>query len=75
MRIVAEAAEEDRRAGKKRITPYWRTIKDDGALMEKFPGGALGQAAKLRDEGFEVRRLKRGKSLVVTDFGSRCVRD
>ena len=26
VRMVVEAAEEDRRAGKKRITPYWRTI-------------------------------------------------
>ncbi len=31
LRIISEAAEEDRRTGKKRITPYWRVIKDDGS--------------------------------------------
>jgi hypothetical protein len=54
VRIAAEAAEEDRRAGKKRITPYWRTIKDDGKLNEKFPGGPQAQASKLRREGIAV---------------------
>ena len=53
--VVAEAAEEDRQAGKKRITPYWRTIKDDGKLNEKFPGGVRAQAAKLRQEGFTIQ--------------------
>ena len=55
IRMVAEAAEEDRRAGKTRITPYWRTIKDDGGLNEKFPGGVRAQAARLRKEGFTVQ--------------------
>ncbi len=54
IRIVAEAAEEDRRAGKKRITPYWRTIKDNGDLNDKLPGQAKAQAAKLRAEGFTI---------------------
>jgi len=55
LRIVAEAAEENRRAGKTRVTPYWRVIKDDGRLNDKFPGGAKAQAALLRSEGFTVR--------------------
>jgi hypothetical protein len=55
VRIVAEAAEEQRRAGAKRITPYWRTIRDDGRLNEKFPGGARAQAKRLREEGFRIR--------------------
>ncbi|MHC4698239.1 MAG: hypothetical protein ACYTFA_16020 [Planctomycetota bacterium] len=55
IRIVAEAAEEDRRAGKKRIAPYWRTIRDDGKLNEKFPGGVKAQAARLRQEGFTIQ--------------------
>jgi len=54
MRIVAEAAEEGRREGRKRITPYWRTIRDDGKLIEKFPGGAAAQAQLLRAEGFTI---------------------
>src|SRR5271169_1228459 len=30
LRIVAEAAEEDRLAGKTDITAYWRVVRDDG---------------------------------------------
>src|SRR5438105_1907129 len=37
--IAAHAAEEDVAAGKKRITPYWRTLKSDGELNPKYPGG------------------------------------
>ena len=48
VRIVAEAAEEARRAGKKRITPYWRVVRNDGGLNQKFPGGTTAQAKHLR---------------------------
>ena len=51
VRIAAEAAEEDAREGKKRITPYWRVIKDDGSMNPKFPGGVAAQSERLRDEG------------------------
>jgi hypothetical protein len=51
VRISAEAAAEEARAGKKRITPYWRVIKDDGSLNPKFPGGVEAQAERLRAEG------------------------
>ncbi len=34
--IASHAAEEDRKAGKKRITPYWRTIKSTGELNNKY---------------------------------------
>ena len=37
--IVANAAEEDLRQGKKQITPYWRVPRKDGSLNERFPGG------------------------------------
>ncbi len=56
--IVANAAEEDRAAGKKRITPYWRTIKNDGKLNDKYPGGVRAQAAHLREEGFTIQAGK-----------------
>ncbi len=56
--IAANAAEEDRAAGKKRITPYWRTIKNDGKLNDKYPGGVKAQAAKLREEGFTIQAGK-----------------
>jgi hypothetical protein len=67
VRIVAEVAEEDRRAGKKQVTPYWRVIRDDGSLNEKFPGGAKVQAARLRKEGYSIQ--SKGKKLIVKDFG------
>lgn len=54
VRIAAEAAEEEARAGKTRITPYWRVVKDDGSLNPKFPGGVVAQAERLRDEGVQV---------------------
>jgi hypothetical protein len=54
VRIVAEAAEEDRRAGRKTITPYWRTVKHDGSLNDRFPGGATAQGELLRQEGFTI---------------------
>ena len=37
---AANAAQESRSEGMKSITPYWRTLKMDGFLNEKFPGGA-----------------------------------
>ena len=66
--IAANAAEEDRAAGKKRITPYWRTIKDDGKLNDKYPGGVKAQAAKLREEGFTIQAGKGKQPPRVKDF-------
>ena len=54
VRIAAEAAEEDAQAGKTRITPYWRVVKDDGSLNPKFPGGVARQAERLRAEGHRI---------------------
>jgi hypothetical protein len=69
IRIVAEASEEDRANGRKRVAPYWRVIKDDGSLNPKFPGGEQLQARYLRHEGFSVTR--QGKRTVVKDFDNR----
>lgn len=66
--IAAEAAEEARREGKKRVTPYWRTINDDGKLNEKFPGGTRAQAAKLREEGFTILAGKGKQPPKVAEF-------
>jgi hypothetical protein len=69
LRIAAEAAEEDRANGKKRIAPYWRVIKDDGSMNPKFPGGAAQQTRYLRAEGFAV--ANKGKTPRVQDFDGR----
>ena len=50
VRIAAEAAEEDRMNGRKRITGYWRVVKEDGTLNPKFPGGVNQQSYYLRRE-------------------------
>jgi alkylated DNA nucleotide flippase Atl1 len=54
LRIVAEVAEEEAQAGKRVIAPYWRVLKSDGSLNEKFPGGAARQAGQLRAEGHKI---------------------
>ena len=58
LRIVAEAAEEDRVAGRPDITPYWRVVREDGRLNAKFPGGVEGQAERLREEGHTIEHGK-----------------
>jgi hypothetical protein len=68
VRIVAEAAEEDRRAGRKRITPYWRVVGDDGRLNEKFPGGVKAQAARLRAEGLAIHPAQGSRPPRVKDL-------
>lgn len=54
LRIVAEAAEEDRQAGRPDVTPFWRVVGDEGKLNPKFPGGVEAHAQRLRDEGHSV---------------------
>ena len=68
IRIAAEAAEEDLREGKKQITPYWRVIKADGSLNEKFPGGTKAQAARLKKEGHSIQPGEGKKPPKVKDL-------
>ena len=35
-------------------TPFWRTLKANGELNEKYPGGALAQKEKLEAEGHTI---------------------
>lgn len=35
-------------------TPYWRTLKSDGELNAKYPGGAKAQKEKLEAEGHTI---------------------
>jgi hypothetical protein len=64
--IAAHAAEETAAAGKRTVTPYWRTLKSGGELNEKYPGGIPGLKKRLESEGHRV--LKRGKRYFVVDF-------
>ncbi len=40
-------------------TPYWRTLKTDGELNAKYPGGVEAQKEKLRSEGHVI--IQKGK--------------
>ena len=64
--IAAHAAEEAAAAGKRTVTPYWRTLKSGGELNEKYPGGIPGLKKRLESEGHKV--FKRGKRYFVADF-------
>ena len=69
VRIAAEAAEEDRANGRRRIAPYWRVVKDDGSLNPKFPGGEKLQTRYLRDDGCSI--VQKGNHVAVRDFVQR----
>ena len=69
---AANAAEEVASQGKKINIPYWRTLKVDGLLNEKYPGGALAQKKLLEQEGFTI--LKKGKKYFVKDFDKYIVK-
>jgi hypothetical protein len=58
-RIAAGAAGEIEAEGGVRITPYWRTLKGNGELNPKYPGGIPGQRRRLEAEGHRV--LVRGE--------------
>ena len=64
--IAAHAAAEAEAAGKKRTTPYWRTLKSNGELNAKYPGGVESLQRKLKSEGHKVLRM--GKRFVVAEF-------
>jgi hypothetical protein len=64
--IAAHAAAEDEAAGKKRITPYWRTLKGAGEVNPKYPGGVEAVAKRLQAEGH--RFVRKGKRTLVADF-------
>lgn len=64
--ISAHAAAEAETAGKKRITPYWRTLKSTGELNPKYPGGIACLKRRLATEGHQI--IQKGKRFFVIDF-------
>jgi hypothetical protein len=69
--IAANAAEESAAEGKRRITPYWRTLKTGGELNPKYPGGVKRQSARLRTEGHTILAGKGKKPPTVEDYEKR----
>ncbi len=64
---AANAAEETRGD-----TPYWRTLKNNGELNKKFPGGIERQKRLLEKEGHTI--LSKGKRLFVEDFEKKIIK-
>lgn len=70
--IISGYAEQQRRQGAKRITPYWRVIKADGGLNVKFVGGTTVQARRLRQEGHRI--TGKGNKVRVADYEKALVK-
>lgn len=66
--IAANAADEMEKEGKKKITPYWRTLKTGGLLNEKYPGGLANLKKRLEAEGHTVIQKGRSKHFMVKDY-------
>jgi len=63
---AANAAEEASKEGKSLDIPYWRTLKADGFLNAKYPGGQEAHKRLLEEENFRV--IARGKRYQVVDY-------
>jgi len=64
--IAAHASAEAAAKGKRRTTPFWRTLKTNGELNPKYPGGVGGLTRRLSEEGYEV--IQKGKRVFVVNF-------
>jgi len=64
--IAANAAKQT-----KSDLPYWRTIKNNGELNEKYPGGSERQKELLEKEEHTV--IKKGKKYYVKDFEEKLI--
>lgn len=66
---IANAAEEAIANGTNREfaeIPYWRTLKAEGFLNGKYPGGQEAQKKLLEKDGLKI--ISRGKKYQVEDF-------
>ena len=61
--LAARASEE---RGGENETPWWRTLKKDCELNEKYPGGSEEQKARLEAEGHEI--IQKGKRMFVKGY-------
>jgi hypothetical protein len=63
---AANAVEEAKKENRDLDIPYWRTLKADGYLNDKFPGGAKSHKRLLENEGFTV--ISKGKRFYVENY-------
>lgn len=64
--IVAHASVEREEKGEKDLVCFWRTLKKDGELNPKFPGGIEYQKEMLESEGHEI--IQKGNRYFVKDY-------
>ena len=64
--IAVYAAEEAAAEGRKRITPYWRTLKTGGELNAKYPGGIPALRKRLQAEAHRI--VRKGKRHFVLGY-------
>lgn len=69
--MIAQAAREDEQAGGTSTTPYWRTLKANGELNPKYPGGIENLMQRLEAEGHVV--VQKGKRFFVEDHTRRLI--
>ena len=67
--IAAHAAAEAESEGKKKTTPFWRTLKSNGELNAKYPGGTAELVRKLSVEGHRI--MQKGDRFFVEGFQQR----
>ena len=63
---IANVVEEAVKGGKDLSIPYWRTLRSEGFLNEKYPGGIEVDKRLLEKEGFRVRQ--KGKKYYVENY-------
>jgi alkylated DNA nucleotide flippase Atl1 len=66
---IANAVEEFLSKGEKSSLtkiPYWRTLKADGFLNQKYPGGLEAHKKLLQKESYQI--IARGKKYQVANF-------
>lgn len=69
--VAAHAAEEAAVQGRKDLTPWLRTLKSNGELNDKYPGGAANQARLLKAEGHAFLPGQGKKPPQVKDYEKR----
>jgi alkylated DNA nucleotide flippase Atl1 len=68
---AANAAQETIKEGRESINPYWRTLKADGLLNEKYPGGVEAHKKLLEREGHKI--IRKGKKYFVENYQNHLV--
>ncbi len=71
--IAAHAAVEEAAEGKRMIMPYWRTLKTNGVLNPKYPGGIEEQKRYLKAEGYSL--VQKGQKYVVVNYEKYLLND